>query len=513
MTRFHDPDRRIIPRWRSSRTTAELGELARVEQSQLEVTVPDDDFRRLLEEWRVHQSPSFAADLVGSAFLLGRWEEARDAAELILSDENSSKSVPLRRVAQAVLEPDQRTVSHPTMVARAERIRLVAHLKERVRTAPRDALAWVDLARQYTILGQSRPAEDALAIALNIAPQDRFVVRSAVRFLIHQHDAERAHHLLKRTPRTIHDPWLLASEIAAASVAERRSQFLRRARSMLDSQKIAPHHKTELAGALGTVELAEGDRRRARQLFERSLVSPNDNSLAQVSWASRQNIGPLTVPRDELRLPLTFEARAWEFLREAEWTSAIDASEEWLLDEPYSRRPARLGSFLASVILEQYERAESFANFGLDSNARDPTLLNNLAFSRASRGAVQEARQAYDRIRTGDLSPEEKVSYVATGGLLAYRSGRTAEGRELYAAAVASARGEHAAHLKAMALLYQAREELRVEPSQAVDVLGRARRLIDEQITDRVAEAVVVNLYNRIHSSAVERGILNQSVR
>jgi Tfp pilus assembly protein PilF len=82
-----------------------------------------------------------------------------------------------------------------------------------------DAYRWVDLALAYTIAGKLRKADRALKVAVSLAAEDRFVLRAATRFRLHQGNPEEALFLLKKAQRVRFDPWLLATYVATAEVA------------------------------------------------------------------------------------------------------------------------------------------------------------------------------------------------------------------------------------------------------------------------------------------------------
>jgi len=119
-----------------------------------------------------------------------------------------------------------------------------------------------------------------MRVALALAPENRFILRAGARFLVFNEDPSAAHWLLSRSDAARHDPWLTAAEIAVADVAKQPPQLVRAGRNMLESGKFAPRHLAELAGAIGTLELNSGKNRRARKLFEQSLIDLNENALA-----------------------------------------------------------------------------------------------------------------------------------------------------------------------------------------------------------------------------------------
>jgi hypothetical protein len=98
-----------------------------------------------------------------------------------------------------------------------------------------------------------------------------------------------------------------------------------------------------------------------------------------------------------LELPRAFEARAWSEFYLGSWVRALRAGKRWLRDQPFSASPAVHASYVASVALEDYEEGVRIANSGLLANPNDPTLLNNLSYSLANFGRLQEAEAALSR--------------------------------------------------------------------------------------------------------------------
>lgn len=474
-----EPERRMVPRWRESQVTAHLGELDAV-ATRTRPWTPDPRFlTERIESWRRHKSPGFAADLMGAALVLQQEEIAREAAENVL---RASEDVPAitRSIAEQLVQmkpPEAEELE--ALPDGKERFRRIHTLREQLRIAPRSPVMWMDLAREYSILGQGPSAEHAVRIAVELAPTNRFVLRSAARYYLHKGDPERAHHLVNRAPNIHQDPWLMAAEIATATVLDRTPRLVKRGRSALEGQTFAPEHITELAGAIGTLELRSGKRRHARRLFQQSLIRPNDNAVAQVSWAARHTQG-IEFDPNLLQTPWSFEARAWESYGEGEWLVAARAAEEWLHDEAFSSRPAEFGSFVTSVALKDYTASISFARRGLVANPTDPLLLNNLAFALANAGKLPEAFEAFSRIDRSDLDVTMQITHLATAGLLQYRLGVAETGQMFYRRAVELAEKHRCKRERAMALLFLANEELAAASSDSAKVVAEARSAAED---------------------------------
>jgi tetratricopeptide (TPR) repeat protein len=477
-TKLADPDRHTVPRWRPSWVTIHLSELASLRAAQETQPAISPGLVELVTAWEHHRTISFASDLVGGAFAAGRPELATDAAHDVL--EAGGRASPLAQaLAARILHPVEPWEVVPPDVDREARQLRIHRLRKRLHVQPRNPLMWVDLAREYTILAQMKRAESALSMARRLAPDDRFVLRSAARFYLHWEKEDQAHDLLQRTPRIRNDPWLLASEIAAATLAGRTSRFVRRSRELITSRRVLPVHTAELASAVATLELEAGNNRASRRLFEQSLRDPNENAVAQATWAARR-LSSFEVDVRHLEHPFSYEASAWRYFIDGEWDAAIEAARRWQLDEPFASRPAVFGSFMASVVTEDFRSAIEFAVRGLATEPDEPTLLNNLAYAYACADELDQARTAYEAIGRAKLDLSLEIAYLATGGLIAFRQGRLEEGRRLYHSAVEKASRTEFREQRILGLVFHAREEIKHDQRRAVQLLGAAAVAVDE---------------------------------
>jgi hypothetical protein len=274
-----------------------------------------------------------------------------------------------------------------------------------------------------------------MRVALSIAPNDRTVIRAAIRLLVHLDRAEEAFEYLRRHPRTKVDPWLLSQDASVGQILKKTPSFLSKSRRMLRENSIAPGHLTELASAIGSLDV--GDLKGARKLHRFSLIDPTDNVVAQVEWLRQRD---LALPSAQTNtMPGAVEARFLSALREGDWPLALDYAFEWQEDEPYSPRPALAGSFLATSVLPAYELGSAFANAGLRADPSDALLLNNLVVAKARDNQVPEAMRIFSRVRPNDRL--QTYIYLATRGLLRYATGDESGGIDDYRQAAKLAEG------------------------------------------------------------------------
>ena len=418
---------------------------------------------------------SFASDFAGVALTVGDSERARSAAEFLANEGSTDRLRALGRATLRVpgthlpLGPSER--SYELAAARHE----ISRLKRTVGRDPRNALAWAELARYYAARGQLPQAERALRVALAVAPDNRFLLRAAACFYV-QKDPLQGHDLLLRANHLVHDPWLLAAELALANIAGRTLRHMKAARSMLADGRVAPIHLTELASQVATLELQAGGDKKARRLFVDALTDPTDNSVAQVEWASHRMTG-LHVAKSHLALPLAAEARARHGMEDGKWQVATANARLWLADQPFSENAATLGSYVASVGLRDWHVGEEFTARGLRANPGSTLLLNNQAYVLLEQNRIEEARRTLDLIRLSAARGEDEMAALATHGMLSFRSGDPESGRRFYERSMSKARSLGLPLPLALAAIMLAREEVRAGGAGASDAVRQAERL------------------------------------
>lgn len=475
-----EKDRRVVPRWRDFRITLETGELDGQSTEALRIIDDPGYFEDKLAAWAREQNVDAAADLVASALVLGRHSEAAEAARFLLAPDCGATSA-VKLIAELVSGPAEQAgrmeladLKEIDIDIEADVLRLrIRALRFQLHDAPRNALLWVDLSRAYSMLGQHEQSVRSMERALALIRTNRFILRSAARLFVHVDEPDRAHQILIRAESTRNDPWLTAAEIAVASVAGRKPLFVKQGRQILKGRRSTALQTAELASAMATLEMNAGDTRRARQLFRESLVDPTDNSLAQAGWAATKIQG-VDIPPELLNRPRSFEARALKDYSEGRWTPAIRQCKNWLLDEPFSARPAALGSYLALVTEQDYRLSETFARRGLRANPGDSLLLNNLVVALANQGQVETASEEFAKI--SEKSDEIRPTLLATEGLLSFRKGDPKGGRRLYLEAVEQAGRQGDRRRRALAIAYLAREELLAGTSEAGEILLAAEQ-------------------------------------
>ena len=465
MPEFVDDTRRqVVPRWWDVRTAASLGQLdAATPLRDAAPLVPTvGEVEGLLERWRRHPSRFHAAELVDAALALERPHVAEDAAIWIV--ENGGVSSVSERLARKVLgDVDQaEPCAVPTSVGRHQR---VSGFRHRLRQHPRNPVLWVELAREYSALGEVAAARKALLIAIALAPNSRHVLRSASRFFLHAHQPDVARDILLGSSAVASDPWLMSAEIVSADAAGTTSRLLKRGRTLVESGRLHPRHTSELASAIGTLEHAAGNRKHVRRLFAHALADPTENSLAQAGWIERHMSG-FAVPGESFDVPRAFEAHAWEAVQRGAHSDAVSRALDWALDEPFATRPVLFASWVTSMALGDFQTAADMAEAARVANPGDPRLVAQLLYCKASVGQLESARALLPELERLALAPQAKgrpeeweAVIEADRGLLAFRSGDVGSGRAHYQNAIEVASRRGLKQTAATALVNFAREE------------------------------------------------------
>jgi len=396
-----------------------------------------------VREWRQENDLAAAEELIAAA-VVSRCpdfqEDVRAAARLVLDDPHSLTGS--RDLANSLLgehrdEPDP-------MPDETKKMHLeIARRKRLFRIYPRDALLLTETALLYTNLGLNASAKNLLKAAAALAPNNRYVLRSLTRFWVHQAEPDRALHFLSKSAATKRDPWLLAAQLAAEDVAEKKLTNWREAKRILGAEQFSDFELTELAAAFATLQLQAGSHKLARKMFRKSLAEPTENVVAQAQWASRRD--PTINVSHELTAKAS-EALAWEKLVTGRWQEVISASRSWHDIEPFSIRPAVMGSFVAVAHIGDGIIGEEFARRGLIANRGSAVLHNNLAVSLAMQGLVEEAKSELANVKPSAETREEIVN-LATRGLIEMRSGNLEAGADLYHKSINLAISLRDAHL------------------------------------------------------------------
>lgn len=477
-------DRQVIPRWHTYPMARWLGVTSSL-GSGFKKQESNEDYLEKIHDWKERGKLSHAADLVGSALVLNNFNDqvAIGAANFILQNRKKATNS-LLEIADNFLRISRNEAFPLPDIILPEDLQkfhvAIANIKKRIREYPRNPILWMDLAFYYSTLGQTDSAEDAVLVALSLNKENRYLIRSSARFFIHNDSPDKALSFLRRSEVGMHDPWVLAAEIAISDDLNSTSKRLKIAKEMVTSKNISIFHLSELASALGTIELKSGARKKGKKLLNFALQDPTENVFAQAIFLNALFGEPKIFSNPEA-LPNSFEAQTRVEFQAGEFQSSLEAAKKWFAYQPFSSRPAAAASYIASVALGQFAEAARIAKMGLLASPRVFMLKNNLAFSLASLGEASKAREVLGTIFESQLKPLEKGVLAATLGVVEFREGNVGEGRKSYKMAIESFRKQNDLRAETLAKFFWAREEKIIKSTEAKRLMEEALDMAKKQ--------------------------------
>ncbi|WP_343589133.1 hypothetical protein [Flavobacterium sp.] len=455
MTNIYElKNRLLVPNWRDFKRTTKLGELG----LHNEIRSLEIDNSKIKLDWNNSKNIGVAADLINNSFISNdlfskELDEAIKYAELNSNDTSTSlisliakiKSEinPKNEDSNKILEKNIDSINEFNSLINDNLFnKIISKTKNLTKNQIHNSINWIELARLYTIKNQIEKANKCVIIALNLSPNNRFVLRSAVRFFIHTYQEEKAIYYLKKSEATKEDPWLISAHIATSKIIGRYSPFIKVGEKIVSSSKFSDFDITELSSSLATLELEHGSFKKSKPLLDLSLRNPNDNSLAQFEWLSKKD-NRLRFDSDFFKqVKNPFEAFAYENFEKGNFHESFYNCINWYLDFPYSKRPLVFGSYIASI-LEDYNASIIMCLAGLRLNNFEISFLNNIIYALCLSNQIDQVPKYLDLINKNvlsDLNNEEKITIQATLGLYYLRKKEVENGKDLYKASIDNAK-------------------------------------------------------------------------
>jgi len=503
---FNPKDRRVLPNWRSFSLTTGLGELDGLKKGVNVSSRPDLSIEDYVFSWDRNKQITIAGDLLSAAFVNGLTEDpkVKEAAVFVLSNREKSTDN-LLKFAEYIINPtdeaiDKRVTFH-FEDGYDEIKKMIREIKDKINNYPQNPILYVELSRLYSILGNKEKAIKNMSIAIQLAPENRFVLRAASRLYTHFGLADHIHHIIKKSEISKYDPWIISAEIALATILDRSSHLIKKGFQMIKFGKYVPRDLTELAASLGTLEFLHGNRKKTNKMLKASMISPNDNSLAQVEWISNKGYNFIINPND-YRIENKYEALTLDNYYDNKFDEALKNSIAWFCDIPFSRSPIIFSSYIAGSILDKNELAINILFAGLESHPNDPQIINNLAFALALENRLDDAEKHLGKIvNLSNVDQIASVCLTATKGLVAFRRGNKTKGRKLYSESIEKTEEIKNNYLKGLAMLNYVREEILSNSDDNLinNLMEQVDKIqIDKMFPDAIKlKNVIIELYKK----------------
>ena len=508
---FTNTDRRVVQNWKSFTKTARLGELNSYHSI---INKSSYKIEEYILDWKKNKSIPFADDLLSAAISNNKiaYQDVKDAANFILN-KMAETTFSQQSLAKAILNShevndeqliddiDEENLFESILTIDEVHVK-ISKLKLRIIEYPYNPILYVEIARFYISIGQAEHAIRAIRKALFLGKNNRFVLRSAARLYLHLKDKEQAVFILRNSELTKNDPWLMASEISISSMLSKSSNNIKRGLIIVDSNNYTHASISELASSIATLEYINGSNKKSKKLFHKSLIEPNDNSLAQAEWAASKFLIDDSDLMSIHNLPKNsfYESCAISSFNRKEFNNSIRFASEWIEDMPFAKRPILFASSISTTHLKKYELSERILKIGLQANPNDVQIINNIAYACALNNDIKKADNYLSLIRSNfSVDKTSEICLLATKGLINFRKGEFQLGRELYNKAIEKTRDfRDTPILYWTAFLNYAREELRVNP-KARERINTYLQKINDNVIDEDTKALksdVIKLLN-----------------
>ncbi len=507
---LEDRERHVIPNWRSFGKTTILGELNSLET---ENSTPIVDFAidEYIIDFELNKTLVYASELLSAAiinnkldnkyilqaskFILDRKEQATPS-QVLLAEKMITASLHKDRLELSVLDKKLSGFSSKSFYQQ------IKDLKQLLNKYPHNAILLVELSRCYSNIGEEKKSIQSMKIAMHLANDNRFVLRSATRLFAHFHTEENENldyiqKVLAKNSLTKYDPWLMSAEISISTMMEKNSKFIKKGIDLINSKNISPFNITELSSSIATVELINGSHKKSRKLFKEALIDPNGNSLAQIEWASTKD-KQILIEASKFDVKTNFEALALKNYSENKYNDALSNTIDWFTDQPFSIQSVIFGSNLASTVVQNQQKSIELLKAGLVSHPNHPTLINNLAYALALDNKPNEALVEINKVKSSKIDETTKICLKATKGLALFRLGSAMEGRKLYLESIQESKDNNYQNLNWTAILNYVREEINVGTDDLDGIMDIVTNKIPKNSTDigiKVLRSDVIKMY------------------
>ncbi len=337
-------NRQVIPRWLPFGMTQSLGEINPLNKIILDNRNFDDSYLKKELYW-LNKNDNFSAiDYAATAYIFGDTKNINviNAAKHIIKEKKSySKyAIDLANTILNGIQYDNSAIN----IQKLEIHQKISTLKKRIIQYPYNSINWVDIAFYYTIIGQNIKAKRSIDIAVHLSPNNRFILRSAVRFYLHVNELDKALYIIKKSYLVSIDPWITSVEIALTQRFGLKSKYYKKGIKLLTAGDFSNFCLSELNCTIGTLHYNGGSNRKAKKYIVDSLIDPNENVLTQAEWLS-PNINIQMTNRPDLKF--LSEANTRKYFREGKFKESLNSAHDWIKFQPFCTGASTIGSYIA----------------------------------------------------------------------------------------------------------------------------------------------------------------------
>lgn len=470
-------ERFLIPKWRSFDSTVQLGELE-YNSNGYNSLKSKDEVENKISEWHNIQDKASALELVTISKIYFLDDELKYSKDIIDAN-NFLKSFDDENLVSKIID-DAKQMSVDAIRNNILTINKIRNLKKKISIFSKNPIDWANLSYYYTILNQKEKAVRSMMIALSFNKNNRYIIRAAVRLFIHYGMFDSAYDILKKSQLTFIDPWVNSAYIAVSQLCKKPITKIKESLVLLNSENIHPFNITELASSLAMLEFKEGNDKKGKKNLKKSIISPNDNSAAQLQWISKNYISLPSFEEEltHIEIKNNYEHDTLLYCYMQDFDKAVEEAEKWKEDESYSDKPNDILTCIYNTIYKDYSRSESLATDVLKIDPNNLRIKYSLIYSLIKQRKYESANQIMNEIRTNNQDSTQ-IILLADEGLIKIMNGQIEEGRNLYEQAIKMSNEKNLDYLKISAITHLAMEEKILNTEQKELAINRAKKEIN----------------------------------
>lgn len=161
-------DRRILPRWRASKQATQNTDFTAHKPVATQPALSGNILTEAIQDFDADSTIGTAADLLSKAIIAGNSDAASRAIEFIRQNEDKAP----RTLINLVSDKNEEATDENE----------VKTIRRLLTINPKNPMLWSDLARHFASIGDRSRAKRCMTVALQLAPNHRWILRTASRF-------------------------------------------------------------------------------------------------------------------------------------------------------------------------------------------------------------------------------------------------------------------------------------------------------------------------------------------
>lgn len=452
-------ERSVVPRWRSF-LNVPSAEIVPINRFPLHEPIRSSEFAALIKIWRSGKKVEDAIDILDAGIACGSRQLAVEGAKAIQSFGEQFVQQPIWRRAASILGTPighRQFASVPVEEEQVSNIYIkIGRLKQDLREQQRNPLAHLEIARLYSRLAHFEKAHDHIRISVALAPNDRLVLRSAIRFFTMINEHREGLDIVWNSESIKYDPWIQSAELAAAVQGNEKTKYAKINAKKISRNSISSIETSELSTGWATFQSGRGmSTKNAIKMLKRSINLSTENALAQAIWFAAVSGKKVADVFPHLKIDHNaHEALSLTLSDREEYGDALREAVFWFVDQPFQARSAIQICYLSFVHLKKYEVTVKFAKMGQVMHPVDWNICNFFCLASAKLGNFEEANRGLHKFEQICDSPESRIFLAAAKGMVEIEKGNSQIGLNNYLESMRLARSADRPDLSVNAVIY-----------------------------------------------------------